>query len=321
MWVTCTAKAINIYCFCGVRYYRTYIIFIAVQTAEKGYFMKNTNTTLEQMVNNANAIENAMYTAIPTEVVEKLQEENNAIFTNECYRLATLEKSDFINAFFNVKLVSGISEKEIEKAVKTAVSVKVFDLSINDNGLIEISTTEKPIFFKDVFNARCSYHANAHTDKKPKEDKQKAIKHFFGDLGVGYCDLLTHSAYLFTNIDDIKFKPNANYTKTYNKVTEICEKSKKANPFEKDTNSGYNEQLAMIVSYFIGENSAKVTAYHAKAIFQMICNRNKFGKLTIADTNAVMNAFAIVYRYAFNGYKLPTNDKSTIYKVIKNNNQ
>lgn len=283
--------------------------------------MKNTNLTLEQMVNNANALENASYTTIPNEILEKMQEENNAIFDNECYRLATLEKADFINAFFNVELVKGIPEKEIEKAVKTAVSVEIFDLSINDNGLIEITTTEKPIFFKDIFKARCDFYANGHTDKKPKEDKQKAIKHFFGDLGVGYCDLITHSAYLFTNIDDIKFKPNANYTKTYNKVTEICEKSNKSNPFEKSTNSGYNEQLTMLVEYFIGDNSAKVTAYHAKAIFQMICNRNKFGKLTIADTNAVMNAFAIVYRYAFNGYKLPTNDKSTIYKVIENKNK
>ena len=282
------------------------------------YIMKNTNVNLETMVNNANALENASYSAIPNEILEKMQEENNAIFNDECYRLATLEKSDFINAFFNVELVKGIPEKEIEKAVKTAVSVSVFDLSINDNGLIEISKTEKPIFFKDIFKARCDYYANGHTDKNAKADKQKAIKDFFGDLGVGYCDLITHSAYLFTNIDDVKFKPNANYTKTYNKVTEICEKSKKANPFEKSTNSGYNEQLTMICDYFIGENSAKVTAYHAKAIFQMICNRNKFGKLTIADTNAVMNAFAIVYRYAFNGYKLPTNDKSTIYKVIEN---
>lgn len=280
--------------------------------------MTKTILTLEQMVENANAIENANYTAIPNEIMEKMQEENNAIFSNECYRLATLEKSDFINAFFNIELVKGIPEKEIEKAVKTAVSVKIFDLSINDNGLIEISKTEKPIFFKDVFKARCDYHANAHTDKNAKADKQKAIKHFFGDLGVGYCDLITHSAYLFTNIDDTKFKPNANYTKTYNKVTEICKEIGKSNPFEKTTNSGYNEQLTMLVEYFIGENSAKVTAYHTKAIFQMVCNRNKFGKLTIADTNAVMNAFAIVYRYAFNGYKLPTNDKSTIYKVIEN---
>lgn len=107
--------------------------------------MTKTILTLEQMVENANAMENANYTTIPNEIMEKMQEENNAIFSNECYRLATLEKSDFINAFFNVELVKGIPEKEIEKAVKTAVSVKIFDLSINDNGLIEISKTEKPI--------------------------------------------------------------------------------------------------------------------------------------------------------------------------------
>jgi len=285
--------------------------------------MKNTNTnanlTMVQMVENANAIENASYTTIPNEILEKATEENNAIISEFCYKLATLEKADFINAFFNVKLISGISEKEIEKAVKNAVSVEIQELSINDSGLIEISTTEKPIFFKDIFKARCEYHANAHTDKKPKEDKQKAIKHFFGDLGVGYCDLITHTARKYTNIEEkADFKPNANYTKTFNKVTEICTENGKSNPFDKSSNSGYNEQIEMIFNYFVGENSAKVTAYHAKAIFQIICNRNKFGKLTIADTNAVMNALAIVYRYAFNGYKLPTNDKSTIYKVIEN---
>lgn len=285
--------------------------------------MKNTNTnenlTLIQMVENANAIENATYTAIPNEILEKATEENNVIISEFCYKLATLEKADFINAFFNVKLISGISEKEIEKAVKNAVSVEIQELSINDSGLIEISTAEKPIFFKDIFKARCDYHANAHTDKKPKEDKQKAIRHFFGELGIGYCDLITHTARKYTNIEEkADFKPNANYTKTFNKVTEICTENGKSNPFDKASNSGYNEQIEMIYNYFIGENSAKVTAYHAKALFQIICNRNKFGKLTIADTNAVMNALAIVYRYAFNGYKLPTNDKSTIYKVIEN---
>lgn len=284
--------------------------------------MKNTtnaNATLQQMVENANAVENANYTAIPTEIMEKAIEENNALFNNECYRIATLEKADFINAFFNVKLVSGIPEKEIEKAVKTAVSVKINDLSINDNGLIEINAVDKPIFFKDIFKARCEYHANAHIDKKPKKDKQDATKHFFGDLGVGYCDLITHTARKYTNIDEkADFKPNANYKKTFAKVTEICENAKRQNPFDKTSNGGYNEQIEMIYNYFIGENSAKVTSYHAKAIFQIICNRNKFGKLTIADTNGVMNALAIVYRYAFNGYKLPTNDKSTIYKVIEN---
>jgi hypothetical protein len=278
----------------------------------------NTNATLEMMVNEANAIENANYSAIPVEIMEKLQEENNAIFENECYRLATLNRADFIKAFFNIELVQGISEKEIEKAVKTAVSVLIFDLSINDGGLIEITTIAKPIFFKDIFKARCDYHANAHTDKNPKADKNKAIKHFFGEIGVGLCDLLTHSAYLFTRIDDIQYKPNAYYKKAYDQVTAMCAEIEKTNPFEKSSNSGYCEQLTMVCNYFIGENSAKVTAYHAKAIFQMICNRNKFGKMTIADTNAVMNAFAIVYRYAFNGYKLPTNDKSTIYKVIEN---
>ena len=273
--------------------------------------------TLAEMVENANAVENANYTAIPSEIVEEMQEVNDSIFNGECRRLATLEKADFIKAFFNVELKKDIPEKEIEKAVKNAVSVEVYALSINDGGLIEIETVSKPIFFKDIFKARCDYHASTHTDKKPKEDKQKAISHFFGAFGVGYLDLLTHSAYTFTNIDDTAFKPNAYYIKTLAKVTEICEEIKKSNPFEKKTNSGYCEQLTMICNYFIDADSAKVTAYHAKAIFQMICNRNKYGKFTIADTYAVMNAFAIVYRYAFNGYKLPTNDKSTIYKVEK----
>jgi hypothetical protein len=49
----------------------------------------------------------------------------------------------------------------------------------------------------------------------------------------------------------------------------------------------------------------------------MICNRNKYGKLTIANANDVLNSLAIVYRYAFNGYKLPTTDKTDIYKTIK----
>ena len=72
--------------------------------------------------------------------------------------------------------------------------------------------------------------------------------------------------------------------------------------------------MQMVLDYFVNGNTCKMTAYHAKGLFQMVCSRNRFGKLTIDDVYGIYNALAIVYRYAFNGYKLPTKDKSTIYK-------
>ena len=277
-----------------------------------------TNATLIEMVEKANAVDNANYTEIPTDIIAKATEDNKNAFNNECYRLATMEKNAFFNAFFNANAQKGLTDKnEIEKAILSAVSVPQKELTINDNGLIEISSGYKTITFNDVFKARQEFYSKGHTDKTPKKDKNNAIKFFFGDLGMGYCAMLTESAYIHEIKSEPK-TPNANYTKTANAVNEICEKAKKQNPFTKKSNSGYCEQISMVLEYFMTENVAKVTYHHYERMVKIICNVNKRGKLTIADENGVMNALAIVYRYAFNGYKLPTNDKSTIYKVIEN---
>ena len=121
------------------------------------------------------------------------------------------------------------------------------------------------------------------------------------------------------SIEDKTENPNANYNKAFAEISSLCEKANKQNPFDKVSNTGLTEQINLVIDYFIGENACKLNAYHTKAIFQMVCHRNKFGKFTIENINNVFNAFAIVYRYAFNGYKLPTNDKSTIYKVFREN--
>jgi hypothetical protein len=91
----------------------------------------------------------------------------------------------------------------------------------------------------------------------------------------------------------------------------------KENPFKLNSNNAYTLQITDTIAYFVEDTTTKLFSYHCKAVFQMVCNRNKYGKLTIASTNDVINALAIVYRYAFNGYKLPTSDNSDIYKAIK----
>ena len=279
----------------------------------------STNTNAKaflEMVANANA--NATFKEIPVEIVAECDKVNEELSKNTKDYFATLSKEEFINKFFNVSIPKNLKENEIEKHIKNSVSSEQISLYVNDNSLIEYKITNKPISFKEIFVAKLNLLAKAHADEKiTKADKQKANEIYFGSYGIGYCDLLTHSARLFTNIDEKAPTTNASYKKTFEKVNEICGENA-TNPFTKSTNSGYSEQISLVANYFIGENATKLNAYYCKGLFQMICNRGKFGKYTIADTNTVLNAFAIVYRYAFNGYKMPTKEKSKIYKISEN---
>lgn len=275
---------------------------------------------LKNLITKANEKKNAHYVDVPSNIVTAVTEINNEIVTEYCKGLANLTKADFINAFFNVQVAENLtSDKDIETAIKNSVSVRVLAVSVNDNGLIELDENKiKSIAFTDILRAKISSLAFCHSDNKPtKADRITANKYFFGDNGIGYLELFTHSAYKFMCIEDKTFKPNANYEKAFAEVAEICTKANKQNPFDKHSNSGYSEQIELLCEYFIGVEHTKLNAYHCKAIFQMICNRNRYGKFTIEDINTIYNSLAIVYRYAHNGYKLPINDKSTIYKVTK----
>lgn len=265
-------------------------------------------------ITNANAQEGIKFDAIPAEIQKLIDTANQEIFNAECYRLATLAKEEFFTAFFAVELEKNLKEKETANAVKFAVSVTIHTIAINDAGLLEYGTAKKAITFSDVFKARCKYHANGHTDKDAKRDKANAIAHFFGDYGVGFCELLTHQAYQFMNIDTTMMATNAHYLKTWNSVATRCAEKKEGNPFEKSNNTGYGQQIQMAYNYFLGDSACKVNSYHAKGFFQIIVNRGRNGRLTINDEYAVLNALAVIYRYAFNGYKLPTLDKTNIYK-------
>ena len=230
-----------------------------------------------------------------------------------------MTSEDFRKAFFCVELSANIPEKELEKAVKESVSVKLSAVKITDTGLLEETSRVKTLSFSEIFSGKLELFAFAHADKKiTATDKAEAYKHFFGSDGVGYCDLLTHSARCFMSIGTEtdgkeKFKMSADYVKTFEKVNAEYEKQGKENPFAKVSNTAYSQQITDVINYFIPDNKVKFNAYHAKALFQMICNRGKYGKSVIADTLTVFNALAIVYRYACNGYKLPTNNRSTIY--------
>lgn len=287
---------------------------------------KNTNkVTLKAMVKDVNSIENASYTdlTIPSDILAKLKEENDTLFENACKNLASKSKKEFFKAFFSIDIEKGLDEKDTEKAVKNAVSCKQFAIVVNDNGLLEIDTKSKVINFVDVLNAKIDLIAFKNADKKPtKADRIKANRFYFGDFGKGYIDILTHNARQFTSIgnaDDTKeeYTLNANYDKSLSMLDEKYAKLKKDNPFTLQSNNAYTLQIMDIIEYFVENTDVKLFSYHCKAVFQMICNRNKFGKLTIANTNDVLNALAIIYRYAFNGYKLPTTDKTDIYKSIK----
>lgn len=275
-------------------------------------------TTIHQLIERLNASENAHFNDVPQAVINEMSTVNASIIDAEASRLASLDKAEFFAIFFSPVLPQGLQGKDAEKAVKNAVSITTYKVFVNDNALLDIMEVQTAIPFKKVFDAKVKSFEFAHTDKKPAEDKRNAYRFYFGDLGVGLCDLLTHSAFQFCDIGENELKVNQNYVKALHAVQELCDEQKKQNPFGKKSNNGYTEQLTMVYQYFM-DNAVNVTAYHAKAIFQMVCPRNKYGKQSIANTLTMFDALAVVYRYAYNGYKLPITDNSNIYKQPKQN--
>ena len=280
-----------------------------------------TTKTLNELIKEANAQEKVYNkNNIPSVILEKVEELNTAELDNAKKHYASMPADDFRKAFFAVELSANIPEEDLEKAIKESVSVKLSAIKITDTGLIEEATRIKSLSFAEIFSGKLDLLAFAHADKKvTATDRAEAFKHFFGNDGVGYCDLLTHSARKFMSIgtenDGVeRFKMTADYVKTFEKVNAEYEKQGKENPFTKMSNTAFSQQITDVINYFMPDNKVKFTAYHTKALFQMVCNRGKYGKSTISDILTVFNALAIVYRYAVNGYKLPTNNRSTIYE-------
>lgn len=294
--------------------------------------MKNTTTTatkanLEKLIATANKTDEANFAVnpIPSAIVTELETINKAMFTDACKALASKSKKEFFKAFFTVKVASGLAEKDTADAIKNAVSAKQFTLSVNDGGLIELVDSLKPISFNDVLAAKIKLLAFAHADQTAtKADRVTAIKFYFGDYGKGYLDILTHNARQFASIGNCDSENtaetitlNANGKKSLEMLEAKYAKAKKDNPFVAKSNNALTAQIMDSVEYFINSTDTKLFSYHCKGLFQMICYRNKYGKLFIAKDTEAFNSLAIVYRYAFNGYKLPTADKTDIYKTIK----
>lgn len=282
---------------------------------------ENTKTLQEliKVANESGIVFNKNRSNIPADITAKLEKLNETEIETVCKYYASMTQSDFIKAFFAVELSKNIAEKDIEKAVKNAVSVTLSDVKVTETGLIEECERIKSITFAEIFKAKTELLAFSHSDKKvTAKDKADTFRHFFGNDGVGYCDLLTHSARCFMSIGTEtdgkeKFKMSAEYVKTFEKVEKEYTDKGKENPFKKASNTAFSQQITDTINYFIPENETLLNAYHFKGLAQIICFRNKFGKATISDTLNVFNALAIIYRYAFNGYKLPTNNRSTIY--------
>ena len=279
-------------------------------------------TTIGEMLDKLNA--EGTYEEIPPVVEKILKKVSDDLVNTEAFRLAMLEKADFVAEFFcpSLPVSNTDKDKDIETAVKTAVSVTVPTVKINDSGLLELDTTVKVITFKQIYSAYVNHLAFSHADHKAtKADRISANEHFFGKLGIGLLDLMTHSARKLTSIGTIKdgaekLTTNANYKVSKSALDEFCKAQGKENPFDKDSNTGYSEQISTVLSYFT-DNEVKTNAYYCKGLYQMICNRGKYGAMTFADTNTAMQHLAIICRYVTNGLRLPVTDKSNVYKVIK----
>ena len=302
--------------------------FNAEKSARMELFMENVKT-VETMVKEANAVENANYTVmqIPQELTNALTSENNAVFTKECITLASKSRKDFFNLFFMPTLAKISTAQEFENIVKFAVSVAQKKLVVTDSGLLKIEPYKKIISMQDVINAKVSGYATKHADNKPtKTDKSKAFRFYFGDNGKGLIDMVTYQARIFAsigNIDDTDeiIKGNPDYEKAFAKVADIYAKKGTDNPFIADNNIFSNTkrkaQIENVIAEFVDIEKLPLFAYHCKALLQMIASRNKYGKLTILSAVQSIDALAIICRYCANGHKLPENDKSDIFKIAK----
>jgi hypothetical protein len=280
---------------------------------------------LKAIITTANANAEKGFSEIPENITTATAELNEKQKYNFCLKVGK-DAETFKEMFLSpsITIAESMSKpSEIANAVKFSCVFKAYKISINDENLIEIDDFYSPIYFSDIIKALTKHNATAHADGKPtKEDKAKALEKIISYRVLLINALATHNAQILTsrgNADgtDETRETNATYEKAYSAINKKYKESGKENPFDKISGNALTAQIKEIATAF-GVSADNLTKYHAIALYQMMTATNKrTATRTIGNLYDMIDAFAIVNRYAHNGIKIPDFDKSNIYKKPK----
>ena len=273
-----------------------------------------TFTTLEEMVATANS--NSTFTDVPSAIAKAVETENTAIVSNKAKSLVSVPSVDFWRSMMCATIPTTTKEKDIPTALVNAVSVAVYTIKVNDNGLLELGKAEKAITFKDCYSAKLDLLSFKNADRKPTaEDKRECNKYFFGSLGYGLVQCITASAVSVEQISTFSVVGNADLMKAYSTIAEQYTANGKDNPFDGHSKTKHAEQLRVVLSAFVGEGvfEKKVNAHHYEALFKMLAHFNRKAVFVVEGVVNAMQALIIVARYAHNGVKFTIQDKARIY--------
>ena len=284
-----------------------------------------TYKTLQAIITKANEKAEKGFAEIPEEITRAVAELNAEQKYNFCLKVG--KDAETFRKYFlapSITIAESMSKPhEIANAIKNACVFKSYKVTLNDANLVEVSDTLTPIYFSDIVKAITESHANAHADKKPtKEDRKKAIEQIIDYRVILLNALVTHNAQILTsrgNADgpDEARDTNETYKKAYNLIAESYKASGKDNPFDKMSGNALTAQIKELAAAF-GVSVDGLTKYHTIALYQAITTTNKrTATRTIGNFADMVDAFAIVNRYASNNIRIPDFDKSNIYKKPK----
>ena len=284
----------------------------------------NTNTKANENAIELNAIENLIATAnlanekfddIPSNILKAVEKENNSIISENAKTFITLDTSDFYKSIMLVDIASDTKEKELANTIYNAISVKIYVVSINDNGLLELSKKDKALTIADFYKAKLEMLSFKNADLKPtKKDRIDCNKYFFGVEGFGLIQCITASATKSQKLSNMKFENNADLIKAYAIINEKYLALGKENPFDNSSNTALANQLKEVFTAFVSDTfDKKINVYHYQALFQMIAHFNKKGVFVIENALNVLQALTIVARYIHNNKHFTIQDKAKIF--------
>lgn len=248
-------------------------------------------------------------------IPEKLTEKIKAFNRSKVLTKASLMVQDESTAFYRGVICVTTDQPYF------AITADTVALSLTESGNIEVKETTTALTFNDFMEAKVAYYASTHTDKAPKEDREKAIRYFFGKNGVGLLQCLAFSATSAEKLDGVDLKKSADMLTAYASLKATFAEMGKDNPFDGTSNRKKVAQLETIADQLLGGmgDGWQYTKHHFDGIAKMIATVNRKGVFTIDNINGIMQSFIVVSRHAYNNLHLEIKDKAGILEKAKKN--
>lgn len=273
----------------------------------------NSLEEIQTLVNTLN--EKSTHESVPQCIVDGLKKYNdNQRLSTAKTILANNQKA--VDLYKALTLVTvNTDSKHLVNDMFNAISFNSVNVILTDTNLLQVNESKTALLFKDFYRAKLDLIASTHTDKTPKEDRQKANKYFFSEYGYGLLQCLTYKMATAQTLDGVTLKKSEDLIKAYKMLKTKYESIKKDNPFDATSNTAKCEQLKAVYNEFIGnEFDKKANKYHYDAIAQIIATTTRKAVFTIASIEDTMQALILIGRYIYNGKQFAINDKAKISK-------